>query len=124
MPCNKKTIPEFTKKQIEECKKCKHISKKEIWCCLFGVWVKEKGRIITPSRKIIQPPTLSQMAVHFAKAMAKWAKKGFKTVGKEMYFRRRLICIDCTSKRRCPKCGCSLWAKAALASEECPEGKW
>lgn len=55
--CNKITKPEFTKEQIAECKQCKHISGKKIWCCLFGVWVDgrpEKG-IIQPRRNIIKP---------------------------------------------------------------------
>lgn len=84
MPCNKITKPEFTKEQIE---KCKHLSGKKIWCCLFGVWIKEKSKIIRPSERIIQLPTLPQMAKNFVRAMVKWAKKGFKVVDKETYFR-------------------------------------
>lgn len=124
MFCNKKTKPEFTSEQIRKCEDCKHISGKKIWCCLFGCYIKKPSRIITPSKRIIKPPTITQMAQHFSKAMIKWAKKGFKTVSREEYFKRRLACAQCQPTGRCPHCGCSLWAKAALVTEECPEGKW
>ena len=67
-------------------------------------------------------PTLPQMTEHFAKSMAKWGKSGFKTVSKEEYIRRRKICSDCSGGWRCPKCGCMLWAKVALETQECE--KW
>jgi len=124
MPCNRKTKPEFTKEQLAECEHCKHISGKKIWCCLLGVYVKEPSKIITRPKKIITPPTIPQMATHFAKAMIKWAKKGFKTVSKEEYFKRRLACSQCQPTGRCPHCGCNLWAKAALVTETCKEDKW
>ena len=69
-----------------------------------------------------EPPTLTQMAVHFTKAMAKWAVKGFPVVSKEEYIRRRQICSDCSGGWKCPKCGCMLWGKAALVTQECE--KW
>jgi hypothetical protein len=68
-------------------------------------------------------PTLHQMAEHFAKAMSRWAKKGCKIVSKEEYQRRRLICNECAGGWRCPKCGCMLWAKAALLTETCDKWK-
>jgi len=67
-------------------------------------------------------PTLDQMAVSFSKAMFKWAKSGFDMVDEEEYKRRRMICNECHGGWRCPKCGCLLWAKAALKTEECE--KW
>lgn len=125
MPCNRKIKPVMTPEQIAECMHCKHISGKKIWCCLFGFYVKPpQNRIITPRKRIIQPPTIPQMATHFSKAMVRWAKKGFKTVSKEVYMQRRLACAACQPKGRCPHCGCSLWAKAALITEQCPEDKW
>lgn len=69
-----------------------------------------------------QAPTLPQMAAHFAKAMRKWSKEGFATVTKDEYTRRRQICNACSGGWRCPRCGCMLWAKAALKSESCE--KW
>jgi hypothetical protein len=73
-------------------------------------------------RKMIhesKPPTLLQMLVHFTKAMIRWTKKGLKTVSKEEYLRRRNLCVLCSGGWRCPRCGCMLWAKAALVSEKC-----
>ncbi len=113
--------PEFTTEQLQICYNCKHISEKKIWCCLWGVYVQEK-KIIVP--KVIEPPTIQEMAIHFAKAMARWAVKGFKCVSKEEYVKRRMICYQCTLSGRCPHCGCNLWAKVALITEKCPENKW
>lgn len=67
-------------------------------------------------------PTVEQMAKSFVKAMSKWAGSGFATVSEDEYKRRRSICNDCHGGWRCPKCGCMLWAKAALKTETCE--KW
>ncbi len=69
-----------------------------------------------------QPPTVSQMAQHFTKAMIHWAKKGFPVVDKTEYIRRRTICSTCSGGWKCPKCGCMLWGKSALQTQECE--KW
>lgn len=117
----------MTKDQIAECEKCKHASARKVWCCLFGIPIKEQGVIIQPRKRIIKPipkPTIAQMVEHFGKAMLKWTKSGFKTVDKETYIKRRQICSDCQPTGRCPHCGCQLWAKVALATETCPEKKW
>jgi hypothetical protein len=127
MTCNQLTKPEMTLEQIAECEKCKHASAKKIWCCLFGIPIKEKSLIIQSSKRVIQPipkPTIPQMMEHFGKAMLKWSKSGFKTVDKETYIKRRQICSDCQPTGRCPHCGCNLFAKVALATETCPERKW
>ncbi len=134
MLCNQILQPEFTKEQIAEChqqpdtgRPCSWASGKVLFCGRFGCWIKEGGRIIQPSKKLLmlkKPPTLADMAIHFTKAMAKWAKSGFKTVSKEIYLKRRLACSQCQPTGRCPHCGCNLWAKAALVTENCIEGKW
>jgi len=67
-------------------------------------------------------PTLVQMGKSFTKAMTKWAASGFEVVDEAEYIRRRQICNACHGGWRCPKCGCMLWAKAALATEKCE--KW
>lgn len=67
-------------------------------------------------------PTVEQMAKSFGRAMVKWASSGFEIVSEEEYKRRRMICNNCHGGWRCPKCGCMLWAKAALKTEECE--KW
>jgi len=116
--------PQFDKEQISKCQNCKYISAKKLWCSKWGVWVREEGNIIQPKKRIIKPPTIVDMMNHFSRAMVKWGKKGFKTVKKDEYLRRRGLCNQCTPTGRCPHCGCSLWAKAALVTEHCPEGKW
>ena len=69
-------------------------------------------------------PSLMEMTKNFATAMVRWTRSGLKCVDKKTYIKRLLICSDCTNCRTCPKCGCYLKAKAALATEKCPEGKW
>jgi hypothetical protein len=132
--------PEITAEQIKICEKCKFASAKKIWCCKFGFYFKEQNAIIQSDKKLVLPkdgyipneppldmskkPTLLQMASDFAKAMIRWSGSGFACVSKDEYIRRRSICNDCTDGWRCPHCGCMLWAKVALATEKCPEGKW
>ena len=67
-------------------------------------------------------PTLRQMGIHFGRAMDKWRRSKFKLVSKEEYIQRRLICTECNGGWRCPRCGCQIWAKAALFTESCE--KW
>ncbi|MCE5341308.1 MAG: hypothetical protein LLF92_09325 [Planctomycetaceae bacterium] len=140
MLCNSR--PEITSEQIKICEKCKFASAKKIWCSKFGFYFKEPSKIIQPDKKLIltnethtthtqipQPverpkPTLLQMAADFTKAMLRWSKSSLACVFKEEYVRRRTICSECTNGWRCPHCGCMLWAKVALVTEKCPEGKW
>jgi len=126
MSCNKKTKPEFTDEQLAECRDgCLKLASDNRWCGQFGCYIDKKEakpRIIQP--QIIKPPTMVQMAKHFTMAMAKWSGSGFKLVDKDTYFLRRERCSLCTDKKDCPICGCKLWAKAALATEECPKGYW
>lgn len=75
-----------------------------------------------PRRSASAAPTLTQMTAHFTKAMVRWAKSGFDIVSQEEYIRRRQICAACSDGWRCPKCGCMLWAKVALKTEQCK--KW
>ena len=133
MVCDFTHKPEITAEQIKICERCKFASGKKIWCCKFGFYFKEQSKIIQPNKKLIMPnqqptqrpkPTLLQMAADFAKAMIRWSGKGFACVSKDEYIKRRSICSDCTDGWRCPHCGCMLWAKVALATEKCPEGKW
>lgn len=117
----------MTSEQIAECENCKHCSEKKIWCCLFGCYIKEQPKIIQPEKKLIIPqkkPTIPQMIEHFTKAMVKWAKSGLKVVDKETYIKRRQTCSDCQPNGTCPVCGCQLWAKVALATENCPKNLW
>ena len=131
MTCDYKIPPkEFNKDQAEQCRQCKYVSGKKVWCCKFGLWVDGRSsdgvqRIVKPrKKKIRKPPTLTELAGNFTKAMAKWAGSGFKLIDKAAYIERRLACESCDNKWRCPICGCVKWAKSALATEVCPEGKW
>ena len=55
--CNRISKPEFTAEQTAECKTCKHVSGRQVWCCLFGCWIdgREEQRIIQPNKKVIDP---------------------------------------------------------------------
>jgi len=76
------------------------------------------------SKKKTKKPTVTQMMLQFAKAMAKWVSKGLPVVSKEKYIERRKICSACYDGRSCPVCGCNLAAKVALETEKCPKDKW
>ena len=104
------------------CEKCgKHVPRS--WCLNR---CKGEPKNIAKTKvepKIYEPPTLYEMAIHFSRAMLKWAKEGFVTVEQDEYIRRRQICSLCAVDRKtCPKCGCMLWAKVALVTETCE--KW
>jgi hypothetical protein len=60
-------------------------------------------------------------AKHFASAMKRFAKDGFKTVDERTFSERAVCCTTCTEKGRCIYCGCSLKYKSKLNSEiGCP----
>ena len=132
MLCNKKTIPKFTKEQIAECKKCRHISGKEIWCCLFGVYI-DRPRIATPSRRIIKPFPKSNKRFNrdrfkrdyvIAVEMAKGSGKVIVSEG--VFIKRRQGCVICPpeDKQGCPCVGCKRWNELVFAETECLKGRW
>jgi hypothetical protein len=58
--CDQRTKPEFTAEQQAECRRCKYISGKKMWCCLFGCFIDgrpESRRQKTEDRrqKILRP---------------------------------------------------------------------
>lgn len=132
MFCNKITIPEFTPKQIAECKQCRHISGKKIWCCLFGAYV-DRPRIITPSRKIIRPFPKSNKGFdkdrfkrNYAVAVEMAKGSGKVIVDEGTFIKRRQGCVICPpeDKSGCDCAGCKQWHKLILKELKCPKGKW
>jgi tetratricopeptide (TPR) repeat protein len=71
-------------------------------------------------------PGLLRMAFSAAKSMAQFLMSGLKTVAAETQQRRLRMCATCEhhSGMRCRVCGCFTSAKAWLAHEQCPLGKW
>jgi tetratricopeptide (TPR) repeat protein len=71
-------------------------------------------------------PGLLRMAVSAARAMAKFVGSGFKTTSAQILEHRLQTCAACEHHTgvRCRLCGCFTSAKARLAHEECPIGKW
>ena len=133
MNCNNITKPPFTKEQIAECQSCKWISKKKRWCCLFGVWIIEEGKILQPIRKIIQPklPPIQKMAGNFAKSAFKYAASGLKNRSPKEQETCKQICRKCENYmpesklgERCKKCGCCINLAVRWVSKNCPIGKW
>ena len=72
----------------------------------------------------IKPPKPMTQARSFVRAMRKWIGSGFEVVHRNEYRKRMTACKECTDKKTCPFCGCNLWAKAALKTEDCILGKW
>lgn len=78
-------------------------------------------------------PTIREKASNFTHSMVAWAKSGFAVASEEVLQQRLEICQTCRFWRgtrggtlitgRCNKCGCQ-GVKLALATENCPIGKW
>lgn len=76
--------------------------------------------------------TAPQMAVSAAKAAARFAFSGFKTVDDATYQKRWQACLACEhllaaekeEHRRCALCGCFMKFKTKLPAEKCRAGKW
>jgi len=129
--CNQIIPPKFTKKQIAECQKCKHASAKKIWCCLFGVSIREGNKIITSSKKIVKPYPKNQKEYNKGRfkrnyAIAAELCKGQEIVNEVIFVNRRKICAQCSpeDKSGCSCRGCKQWHKLALKELKCPKGKW
>ena len=71
-------------------------------------------------------PRLLDMAFSAMQSMARFVGSGSKTAAAETREERLLACAVCEHHTglRCRLCGCFTGAKAALAHEECPIGKW
>lgn len=130
MICNRITKPEFTKQQILDCKKCKHISGKKVWCCLFGVWIDGRTEVIQPSKKM-QYPSLVTMGKSFARESIRHIKTGRQKRSEEERVRCIAICRQCDNfvpetkiGPRCMICGCCMSLKKRWATAHCKLGKW
>ena len=122
MICNKIEIPKFTNKQLAECEKCKHASRRKIWCCHFGVWIKKP-----------EYPTKRKMTSNFIKAAARHIRSGFKKRSKEEQAVVRLKCQNCPFDGfvavtklgpRCKFCGCCLKLAERWETKHCPKNVW
>ena len=73
-------------------------------------------------------PSFWNTVSNFSRAMYDWSKKGFEVSSKEESERRLNICKSCPlyENLRCKHadCGCFVNAKARVATESCPVGKW
>ena len=85
------------------------------------------------SRSAPGEPTMAEMAVNFAGAVAEWSLRGFPVVTEEEYAARAAICDSCDfwdpqarlglGKCKAPGCGCTK-LKRWLRTEKCVKGKW
>lgn len=132
MPCKKIQAPKFTKKQLEECYKCKMISGRKKWCGHFGVWVIEHGKILTPNRKI-KYPSKRNMAKTLTAETIKYNKAGRPKRSEAEQAKLMTICKKCEHfvaetklGPRCEKCGCCMNIKKRWATAHCPlkPAKW
>ena len=130
MDCNRITTPDFTRKQISECQKCKHASGRKIWCCLFGVHIIENGKIIQPARKVKYPSKL-KMAKSLVKETTKYVKAGMPNRSNAEQLRCKAICELCDEYvlktkvgPRCQKCGCCMNLATLWKTKNCLLKKW
>jgi hypothetical protein len=118
--CNGFTIPEFTKEQITECKKCKHISGKKIWCCKFGLHI-DSPRIVTQDKRIIKPPNFEN---DYKNAISGHKGSNFELISLAEYIQRRQKGFICPDKKKCPMRGCSRWRILVEKIRKCPKNEW
>jgi tetratricopeptide (TPR) repeat protein len=81
---------------------------------------------LPPGSSATQGPGLLRMALSATKSMAQFIGSGFKTASPGIVQHRLRTCAACEHHTglRCRLCGCFTSAKARLAHEECPIGKW
>jgi tetratricopeptide (TPR) repeat protein len=79
-----------------------------------------------PSTPAAAGPGLLRMAVSATKSMAKYLASAMKSVPESTYQQRIQTCAACEHHTglRCRICGCFTGAKARMAHENCPLGKW
>jgi tetratricopeptide (TPR) repeat protein len=79
-----------------------------------------------PGSSLSEGPGLLRMALSATKSMARFVGSGFKTASSGIVQHRLRTCAACEHHTglRCRLCGCFTSAKARLAHEECPIGKW
>jgi hypothetical protein len=81
---------------------------------------------------MIDPPSISRMALTFFKSAAVFVAAGMPRASVEEIERRLGICNACPSfdkdgyggMGKCNVCGCNMEVKTVMATEACPEGKW
>lgn len=136
MNCDQISKPEFTADQIAECQKCRHVSGKQVWCCLFGCWIdgREEKRIIQPSRKVIDPTKVRKGGCcGKAKGLLQTGRNiitgwGNLLLGreKELADKRTPICNQCDKRKGwfCSLCKCPIIAMVRAPDKHCRMGKF
>ncbi len=78
--------------------------------------------------KPAREPGLLRKVFTYGKAVARDVLAGRPRVTDEQKAARLDVCRDCPQfnprKGSCRVCGCNLDAKAGMATEDCPEGRW
>jgi tetratricopeptide (TPR) repeat protein len=84
------------------------------------------GADVVPAGGLPGGPGLLRRAFSAAKAMAAFLGSGLRTVGPAACRARLRACAACAHHTglRCRVCGCFTTAKARLAHEDCPLGRW
>ena len=123
MLCDKTKQPEFTKEQIAECEKCKHLSGKKIWCGKFRVFIHEPER----GKKKKYPSIITQ-AGSFSKAVVQQTVAGNPRRTEQEIAFCKSQCEPCgefnKKSRRCFLCGCGMDRKWPWKTQHCKIGKW
>ena len=91
-----------------------------------GAWEAQLTAPAAAPTMAVSGPRLLDMALSATAAMASFLGSGLKTTPPEVREKRLQTCAACEyhTGLRCRVCGCFTGAKAAMAHEECPIGKW
>lgn len=71
---------------------------------------------------------IKEMFEHMVAAGKAWREAGYPLVSDEVYKQRLAVCLACPKKQlrwfQCKQCGCVVYSKAKLATEDCPFKLW
>lgn len=76
----------------------------------------------------LKPMSWGEVMRHLFQAVKEWRAAGYSVVDGDTYRKRIEICRHCPKKQyqwfQCKHCGCVIYTKAKLATEDCPYGLW
>ncbi len=138
MLCNRIVQPVFTREQIIECRQCKHISGKKVWCCLFGTFIENYVSMHVPiilgartKKRKRGCKGCGKKVKQIAQGYTRLATDGIGLTKEQPFVQIRIkICKQCNESKWilrtlwCMICKCFILAAARVKSKHCLLNKW